>query len=151
MNNHLTLTRFNYGPEGTFSKLLFPTGEQFFTVEKPWRSNTAFFSCIPDGLYYLGKRDSPVVSRTTGGEFTEGWEVLDVPGREYIMIHPGNWPADLQGCIAPGTDYRITRNKQGIHIPSVMNSRVAFREIMELMDRYNDWVLDIRPFMMSYP
>jgi len=151
MNNHLMLTRFNYGPEGTFAKLVFPTGEEFVTVEKPWLSNAAFASCIPDGAYYLEKRYSPVVARTSGGEFSEGWEVLDVVGREYIMIHPGNWPGDVQGCIAPGKVYKVTQNKKSNWSPSVMDSRAAFGEIMALMDRFNDWVLDIRPFMMEYP
>lgn len=151
MSNDLVLERFNYGPEGTFGKLMFPTGEFFWTVERPWLGNKKYESCIPDGNYFLESRHSPVVSRSSGGEFQEGWEVTDVPGRTFIMLHPGNWPGDLAGCIAPGKRYLVTQNRKGQYSNSVMDSRTAFREMMELMDQYNDWTLDVRPFFMVYP
>lgn len=153
MSNALRLDRFAWiegesieCPEGTFGRLLFPTGEVFYTCENPWKNNEAFVSCIPSGVYYLEQRHSPVVRRTSGGEFSDGWEVTDVRGRDYIMIHPGNWPGDVEGCIAVGKRLGITQNKQGKQSLAVLDSREAFREIMELMDEYNTWTLDIRSF-----
>ena len=32
-------------------------------------------------------------------------EVVDVPGREAILIHPGNYPRDTHGCLLPGQSY----------------------------------------------
>lgn len=151
MSNNLILERFNYGPDGTFGKLLFPTGEMFWTVEKPWKSNTPYESCIPDGGYYLVQRHSPVVNRTSGGEFSDGWEVTDVVNRTFIMVHPANWPDDLEGCIGVGQDYVIMQNRKGNQSNAVASSRDAFREVMGLMDKHNDWRLDIMPFIMQYP
>jgi hypothetical protein len=153
MSNNLILTRLAWingnaveCPEGTYGLLKFPTGEEFYTCERPWKNNKPFVSCIPTGVYYLEQRYSPVVQRTSGGEFSEGWEVTDVRDRDYIMIHPGNWPSDVEGCIAVGKSLGIRQNKQGKHCLTVLDSRQAFREIMELMDTYNTWVLDIRSF-----
>jgi hypothetical protein len=149
MSNNLRLDRNAFTPWGTFGVLEFPTYEKFYTVERPWLDNEAYVSCIPDGVYELTKRHSPVVHRTSGGEFPEGWEITDVPGRTFIMIHPANWMGDLAGCIGVGMDYRITQNRSGEYAPSVMNSRKAFQRVMELMDQHNSWTLDIRPYKMA--
>lgn len=153
MSNNLILSRFAWisghaieCPQGTWGLLKFPTGEEFYTCERPWLDNEAFVSCIPSGVYYLEQRYSPVVQRTSGGEFAEGWEVTDVRDRDYIMIHPGNWPGDVEGCIAVGKRLGITQNKQGVPCLSVLDSREAFREIMQLMEKYNTWTLDIRSY-----
>lgn len=153
MSNNLILTRFAWltgnfieCPEGTFGKLIFPDGTEYFTCENPWKDNRPYVSCIPSGVYYLEQRHSPVVRRTSGGEFLEGWEVTEVRDRSYIMIHPGNWPEDVEGCIAVGKRLGITQNKQGKWSLSVLDSREAFREIMEKMDEYNTWTLDIRTY-----
>lgn len=151
MNNVIRLVRFGYMPEGTYGKLIFPNGETFYTVERPWMDNKAKESCIPDGVYRLGMRESPVVKRSSGGEFDEGWEVLDVPDRTFIMIHPGNWPMNFQGCIGVGRNMAIMQDKRGVLVNSVTGSRDAFRRIMELMEEHYEWVLEINPFIMSYP
>ena len=153
MNNDLILSRFAWlsgnaieCPQGTYGLLKFPTGEKFYTCENPWLNNKPFVSCIPTGVYYLEQRHSPVVKRSSGGEFREGWEVTDVTNRDYIMIHPGNWPGDVEGCIAVGKKLGIRQNKQGKQALTVLDSRSAFREIMELMSEHNTWVLDIRTY-----
>jgi len=150
MSNNLILERFAWLPDGVFGRLIFPTGETFYTVEKPWLNNKPFKSCIPTGVYYLEQRHSPVVRTTSAGEFTEGWEVIDVHNREYIMIHPGNWPGDVEGCIAVGLDFGIYQNRQGKMTNTVTSSREAFRQVMELMDCYNAWTLDIRSYFPEW-
>lgn len=151
MNNNLVLTRFNYGPEDTFGSLEFPTHERFYTCEQPWNNNTPFKSCIPDGVYHLEKRASNKVWESSGNEFREGWEITGVPGRDLCMLHPANWAYELAGCISPGLSYKITRARNGKYLNSVMSSRDAFRQVMGLLDQYNTWTLDIRPFIMEYP
>lgn len=146
MSNNLILERFAWCPEGTYGVLKFPDGTEFFTCEKPWRNNEAYKSCIPVGVYYLEQRHSPVVRRTSGGQYAEGWEVTNVPGRSYIMIHVGNWPSDVEGCIAVGKGFGIIQNKQGQWSNAVLDSRTAFKEMMEKMDEFNTWVLDIRTY-----
>jgi len=149
MSNNLLLTRNAFTPWGVFGELQFPTGEVFYTIERPWLNNEAYVSCIPDGVYTLEKRHSPVVHRTSGGAYQEGWEVTDVPGRTFIMLHPANWMDDLAGCIGVGKRYAVTQNKKAQWVPSVLDSRAAFKEVMTLMDECNDWIMDIRPFIMA--
>ena len=147
----LVLERFGYMPFGTFGRLRFPTGEMFYTVECPWESNKPYISCIPEGTYQLGLRYSPVVKRTTGGLFDEGWEVLDVPERSYIMLHPGNWPSDVQGCIAVGTGLQVLKRTQNHWELAVTHSKDAFKTVMALLDERGSWDIEITGFRPEYP
>jgi hypothetical protein len=142
----IMIERFAYAPDGTFGRITLPTGKQFFTVERAWAGNKPFESCIPDGVYDLKRRRSAVVERTSGGDYLEGWEVTDVPGRTFIMIHPGNWPTNFEGCIGVGLNYQVLDGRNG-----VTQSRVAFAQLMSDLDGRQDWQLDIRPFLMEYP
>lgn len=139
----LVLERFGYMPFGTYGKLMFPTGEEFYTVERPWMDNQANVSCIPEGEYILGLRFSMVVKKTTGGEFKEGWEVLNVPDRTYIMLHPGNWPTDTQGCIAIGCNLVMLARGVNDWLPAVSDSRRTFKKVMALLDQGGEWDLHI--------
>ena len=65
-----------------------------YTLELPWRNNQFRVSCIPEGRYQLSKRFSD--------RFQWHFEVLNVPARSLILIHPANNAfKELQGCIAP--------------------------------------------------
>lgn len=141
--SQLVLERFGYMPFGTYGKLKFPNGEEFYTVERPWLNNEPNISCIPEGIYELGLRYSPVVKRTTGGEFTEGWEVMDVPNRSYIMLHPANWPNDVQGCIGVGKDLIMLAETKDKWLPAVTRSRHVFHQIMSLLGKHSVWDLNI--------
>jgi hypothetical protein len=150
--NTLVLERFSYAPDGTFGLLFFPSGESFYTAERPWLGNKKSESCIPEGVYALCKRHSPIVQRTSGGKYIEGWEVTDVPNRDYIMIHPGNFPLkDLEGCIAVGKSFQIIEDRLGVPRNAVGASRTAFNEMMELMEVSDYWDLEIVPKLISYP
>lgn len=123
----LTLTRFGSTPFGTLGALITPFGNKTFsTLEPQWRKNKAGVSCIPAGLYKLGLRESPIVKRTSRGKYTQGFEIQGVPSRSLIMIHPGNWQEDSNGCLLVGKGYGAPGGKTGI-----VNSLVAFSELME--------------------
>lgn len=139
----VVLERFGYMPFGTYGKFMFPTGETFFTVERPWLDNKQGVSCIPEGIYPLGLRYSPVIKRTSGGLFTEGWEVMDVPNRSYIMIHPGNWPDDVEGCIAVGEKVVMLAMAQSRWLPAVSNSKETFKKVMALLNQQSSWDIEI--------
>lgn len=67
-----------------------------FTIELPWLQNEPQWSCIPEGQYQLVKRYSQ--------KFHWHLHLIDVPGREWILIHPANNALlELKGCIAPVT------------------------------------------------
>lgn len=126
----MELVRFAYTPMGTFGKLVLPNNKELYTVEKAWRANRKAESCIPEGEYKLRKRDSPVVARTSRGKYPQGWEVVNVPDRTFIMIHVGNTENDLDGCIAPGIDLGFVHNKW-----AVVQSAVAMDELMTALTK----------------
>lgn len=130
--------RFSYGPNGTFGEL-FINGQFFcYTVERPWLGNKSGESCIPEGEYKLQPRYSPVVEKTSRGEFKEGYEVTGVPGRQYIMIHVANVPSDLQGCLGCGKALGFVKDQW-----AVTDSVNTFRELMHKLDDSNDWDIEI--------
>jgi len=85
---------------GTVGLLVVKKGEDILrltTLELPWRGNRQRQSCIPDGEYPC--------KRSTTGRF-KGYEVLNVPGRTNIEIHPFNMTGETEGCIGVGEYYR---------------------------------------------
>jgi len=84
----------SYFPEGTNGMILYEGRLITCTIELPWKNNLAGVSCIPEGEYELTKRWSP--------KFGRHLQILNVPGRELILIHPANEALrELKGCIAP--------------------------------------------------
>ena len=51
---------------------------------------------------------------------------IEVPGREHIKFHMGNWETDLDGCPAIGESYEIIDNREAI-----AGSRGGFNEFMQ--------------------
>jgi len=83
-----------YYPDGTNGKILFNGRLMIYSIELPWKENQARVSCIPEGRYELAKRWSP--------KFNRHLQLMNVPQREYILIHPANDALkELKGCIAP--------------------------------------------------
>ena len=89
--------------------------ETFATVERPWRNNEPFVSCIPEGIYplVLGvfHRNTPELE-----DDYPSWEIHDVPGRTLVKMHRANRPTDVQGCVGVGkthTDLGVAKSKVG--------------------------------------
>lgn len=107
-----------YFPEGTHGLLQFDGKTICYTIELPWLINKRMVSCIPEGKYILKKRFSKKF----------GWHIhlIDVPGRQFILIHPANdAKKELLGCIAPVT-YHIGIGKGSY-------SRNAFKKLTDLV------------------
>lgn len=66
-------------------------------LELPWQDNTPYISCIPPGQYKIAFTWSPKLQRYA-------IEILKVPGRTGIRIHPANVINELRGCLAPCVD-----------------------------------------------
>lgn len=64
-----------------------------YTMERPWLLNKNRISAIPQGEYKVAITDSPKFGRPT-------LEILGVPDRSGIRIHPANTFTELEGCIA---------------------------------------------------
>jgi hypothetical protein len=91
----IEITRFALLPDRTLGKAVY--GEHvFWTIEKPWKDNQPYVSCIPEGYYRLGRRNSPRFGPNV-------WEVLEVPNRTHILLHVANTADDVVGCIGFGS------------------------------------------------
>ena len=64
------------------------------TLELPDKDNQSRVSCIPLGTYTVVKRKSV--------KFKDHFHVLDVPGRDLILLHNANFVRQLLGCVAVG-------------------------------------------------
>jgi hypothetical protein len=77
----------------------------FKTLELPWKNNEKMVSCIPAGKYTCVKRNSK--------KYGVHFHVTNVPDRDMILIHHGNYTSEILGCILPGLGH-IDINKDGI-------------------------------------
>lgn len=124
----LELVRFAMLEDRTIGRLT--CGEEhFWTVEKPWKDNEPFVSCIPAGTYDMATRDSPRFGAGT-------WEILDVPGRSHILIHVGNTADDVVGCISIGTSLFPS-------LEGVQSSRKAMKRLKELLSDVEETTITI--------
>ncbi len=100
------------------------------SLELPWLENKTSLSCIPVGIYRCRPKRSAKFNNDlySGFEQYNCFEVLDVPGRTDILIHPGNTTDDIVGCICPGTFYGEFKDK-----PAVLSSKTAFQVLVDLV------------------
>ncbi|MDB4351958.1 DUF5675 family protein [Porticoccaceae bacterium] len=96
----MKLLRFAYTKTATIGRLEHD-GEFYYTIERPWLDNQANVSCIPEGIYTMGRHRS---GKFNNPEIYAGdsWEIKDVPDRTYILIHVANRSDDVLGCIGLG-------------------------------------------------
>lgn len=107
-----------YHPQGTNGELLLNGKRVCFTIELPWKQNRSRISCIPEGRYELRKRYTP--------RFGMHLLLLDVPGRDWILIHAANDALkEIKGCIAPVS--QLTGHGKGIL------SRIALQKLMTIV------------------
>lgn len=87
-----------YFPQGTQGILEWNGTLVCYTVELPWLNNQKQVSCVPEGEYVLQQRFSL--------KFQWHLHLMNVPGRDLILIHPANDARkELRGCIAPVTQH----------------------------------------------
>lgn len=111
-------------------------GKSFVTVERPWKGNKPFESCIPEGLYDC--------KRYSSTKYPDTFEITGVPGRTKILFHKGNSAADVEGCIAVGTSFDFSGYR-------IVDSASAFHEMMDHLRPYKEFQIDIVPFTVEYP
>lgn len=98
------------------------------TLELPWKDNQPFISCIPPGTYTCSK----VLSKRHGTTF----QIDDVPGRDGILFHVGNFPKDTEGCILLGRHIGNDRDM-------IYNSGTAFNEFTATLWKVDKFTLEI--------
>ena len=127
MEKKLLLVRYETSNQGTFGKLIHPSGEVLETLELPWKENKVSKSCIPVGEYDL----APCYSNRFGNVYA----VEPVKYRTYIRLHKGNWAGDIEdgfksdstGCILIGLKRGKLDNQMAI-----LNSTKALMKLKGL-------------------
>jgi hypothetical protein len=96
------------------------------TIELAWKNNARRISCIPIGTYTVVKR--------TSNKYGNHFHLINVPGRDMILIHSGNYYSDSLGCIIVGSEHKDI-DKDGM--VDVVNSKATLsRMFTTFPDRF---------------
>ncbi len=148
-----TLRRLSEDHRATLGELLDADGRPLCgTLENRWLSNKPRVSCIPPGIYPLRLRKEGGWHKRLGERFPDihkgAIEIADVPGRSYILIHPGNTHKDTLGCILPGNEgIWATDDRQPgepVAMLAVTYSALAYRRIYPALLAAANWGQSIR-------
>ena len=135
----ITLNRIISTDEGILG-LLHSNGKPIsVTLERPWKDNKAWESCIPFGMYSLTRLDKSKA-------FHYPHNLLEgVQDRTFIKIHVANYPSELHGCIGVGSYFANGSI-------AICKSRNAMDHVMWFLDRHKDISLNIREgYFKPYP
>lgn len=140
MTLHSYLYRYETSEQGTFGYFVYDN-TFCHSIELPDKDNQRNISCIPNGDYTCKLFYSHHFKRFL-------YNVKNVKGRSYILIHSGNFAGDtskgyksnFNGCIGIGLHKGYLGDQK-----VVLNSRTAVREFMTFMDG-RDFKLHIRSF-----
>lgn len=109
---------------GTFGVLRVNKNVFCVTLEPPDFENKRNRSSIPAQQYLMQRIDSESNGET--------FEICDVPGRDSVLIHPGNLLEDTTGCVLLAQHYgKLGRDR------AVINSGLTFRLFMSLMAEHD--------------
>ena len=92
------------------------------TLELSYKDNQRQISCIKTGTYIV----QPHFSFRHGKTF----KLLNVPERDNILIHSGNFNSDTKGCILVGNGWSDI-NEDGIL--DLLNSRITMKLILAIL------------------
>lgn len=113
---NITLTRFSSNPKRTLGWMLCGS-LRLATLERPWIVNPEGpggklrESCIPVGDYAVIPHSSAkfpnvyALVNESNGVYYQTRPAGQAWGRTAILIHVGNWVADVIGCVAVGLDH----------------------------------------------
>ncbi|MCK4662552.1 MAG: N-acetylmuramidase family protein [Bacteroidales bacterium] len=100
------------------------------TLELPWKENKRNISCIPENTYKVKKRF------TDKNKFH--FHVQDVPGRDWILIHHGNYYTDIRGCILVGLQH-IDIDSDGLK--DVTSSVATLKKLNQILPEQFDLLI----------
>ncbi len=132
----MVLARHTFGPNVTLGTLYTVIGQthkvECFTVEDADRlylglPKKAGVTAIPTGTYEVILNMSPKFERILP-------RILDVPGFTGVLIHPGNWPKDTDGCVLTAGSISKTMGR---------SSTVALRKLMAQMKLSSEITLEV--------
>jgi hypothetical protein len=116
---------------GTFGVLKINKQVFCVTLELSDKENAPSVSSIPAQQY--------TCKRYSSSTYPDTFQVMDVPGRSYILFHKGNTDDNTEGCILLGQYYgKLAGNR------AILNSGNTFDEFMKILDGYDEFSLTIR-------
>ena len=148
-NEHKTLSEcfVNEGFTTMYGALL-----SFVAVELPWRDNQRGISCIPAQVY-----EAEAIFRHSRRHLSDddirkyGIWLKDVPQRSGIVIHIANFVRQLEGCIAPGTNFRDLDNDGVLDVENSGQALTRLREILPVGEICEVHVIDAFKYNRNIP
>lgn len=141
----IRLSRHTQNAHGTFGKLYLPD-YVLETCEDDWQPKTVTGSCIPAGDY--------LCTRTVYYKYGYETFLINVPGWQRVLFHPGNTENDTRGCVLVGTrpgtlwvpdeDYKGPGQAPIVEKQSVANSQIAFKRMMDRLVDLDKFNLQVR-------
>jgi len=119
--------------DGTFGVLRINKGVFCVTLEPRDELNAPFKSSIPAQQYMCERKLSP--------KFGETFCIRNVPGRDNVLFHAGNFVGDTEGCILLGEYFGKLRGNRAIN-----NSGRTFGAFMAVMEGIERFHLTIHEF-----
>jgi hypothetical protein len=111
--SQIVLIRYAYLPDATLGRITHTADGELiepvlWTIEREWKHNARFVSCIPPGVYDLAahsgtkfKNTFALISEANRIFQTEA-ECTRPTDRYAIVLHAGSWSDNFQGCIGAG-------------------------------------------------
>lgn len=123
-----TITRHTDTGKETLGTLIACNNGKTFTcdtLELGWHDNEHDISCIPLGNYNCSVRPF---------HQTKMYEILFVPNRYGVFVHPGNYYTDVLGCILLGIKPSDINRDGQIDVTSSQATVAAFMAFMDSRD-----------------
>ena len=151
----LVLERFSYAPSENEGVLSLPAHD-LATIERPWVPHDSpggkpFQSCVPDGEYRLDPWTRPnrgevyILSNPDLGVYRLEEDRPRGEGRYLVLIHIANFVRNVVGCIGPGTQRAIMKDKKtGTYERAVASSGEAMKILRANLGREETHTLIIR-------
>ncbi len=68
----------------------------------------------------------------SGTKYKNVYELKNVLGRTYVLIHAGNYHENTEGCLMPGKSWDVLKDSHYY----VSNSKVALKEIFSEIGKF---------------
>lgn len=130
----LNLKRIKQKGETTLGKLTIEGGSKSWFVLEPAGPDSIVEGSdkrIKSGTYNLAPYSS--------GKYPNVYELQNVPGRTFILIHAGNYHKDTLGCLLPGKAWGSVSETHYY----VSNSKAALKEIFSEILTYDSASINI--------
>lgn len=135
----IKIIRFKKGFKSTLGELYIDNKFFCFTLEREWLDNEKYISCIPAGKYSCKPYSSPKIKGVI--KYKNVTEITNIPNRDKILVHAGNYYLDTLGCILVGDSYKEKVKARGEDTVAVYNSKTTLKRFFDKVGR--DFELEI--------